>query len=275
MRWNQVEVSLAKKLKEAEPLRYGDISSYTGGGGLGQAFGAVNAMINDPQGFRDAQQDAATGTGGIGSGIGGGIGGGATGGTAGAGDATAGAGGTGDAQGSAGGAGVSASSDLITMLKGFEGYGEKVNPSQGNRSNVRPYWDHAQWSIGYGSYAGSRNRNQRPNVEWTPAQAEQQLRSQLRPYRNNVESINRRGRYQWGAAQLDALTSFAYNIGSINQLTANGTRSNREIADKMLEYTRASGRRISGLVNRRRIERQKFLSGMSQTQLDYRPGRRT
>lgn len=174
--------------------------------------------------------------------------------------------------GSISSAGVDASQDLITMLKGFEGYGEKVDPSQGNRSNVRPYWDVAQWSIGYGSYAGSRNRSQRPDVEWTPRQAEAQLIAQLRPYRANVEQINRRGSYQWSSEQLDALTSFAYNIGSINQLTNSGRRSNREIADKMLEYNKAGGRALEGLTNRRRIERQKFLNGMASGRLDYTPG---
>lgn len=169
-------------------------------------------------------------------------------------------------------AGVTATDDLITMIKGFEGYGEKVNPGQGNRSPVRPYWDVAQWSIGYGSYAGSRNRSQRPNIQWTPAQADQALRTQLVPYRRNVESINRRGRYSWTPSQLDALTSFAYNLGSIDELTQNGTRSNREIADKMMEYVNAGGQRLPGLIARRQIERQKFLQGMPRGRLNYAPG---
>ena len=177
--------------------------------------------------------------------------------------------------GSISSAGVSASSDLLTMIKGFEGYHEKVNPNQGARSNVRPYWDVRQWSIGYGSYAGSRDRSRRPNLEWTPQQAEAELSRQLQPYRRNVQTINRRGGYQWTQAQLDALTSFAYNLGSINELTQNGTRSNREIAAKMLEYVNAGGQRSPGLVTRRRIERQKFLQGMAQGRLDYTPGRAT
>jgi GH24 family phage-related lysozyme (muramidase) len=173
--------------------------------------------------------------------------------------------------GSAQTAGVTAADDLITMIKGFEGYGEKVNPAQGTNSPVRPYWDVAQWSIGYGSYAGSRNRSQRPNIQWTPAQADQALRTQLVPYRRNVESINRSGRYGWTSSQLDALTSFAYNLGSINELTQNGTRSNREIADKMMEYVNAGGQRLPGLVARRQIEREKFLNGMPRGRLNYAP----
>lgn len=252
MRWNDVERSLVQKLKEAEPVRYGDVASYTGGGALGQAFGAVNAMINDPDDLRSMDPAVSADTG--------------------VATDTAVDNNEPASPGSISSTGVSASDDLITMLKGFEGYHQKVDPTQGDRSNVRPYWDVAQWSIGYGSYAGSRNRNQRPNITWTPAQAEQALRSQLRRYRANVEQINRRGRYQWTPAQLDALTSFAYNLGSINELTQNGRRSNREIADKMMEYVNAGGQRLPGLVTRRRIERQKFLAGMTQGRLDYRPG---
>lgn len=217
-------------------------SLQTGSGWASDVFGGVNQAINKPEELvqpSDTDADSTT-----------------------ADTAT-----TGSAQTS----GVSAADDLITMIKGFEGYGEKVNPGQGNRSPVRPYWDVAQWSIGYGSYAGSKNRSQRPNIQWTPAQAEQALRTQLVPYRRNVENINRSGRYGWSAAQLDALTSFAYNLGSINELTADATRSNREIADKMLEYANAGGQRLAGLVARRRIEREKFLNGMPRGRLDYAP----
>ena len=200
---------------------------------------------------------------------------GATGGDA-AGGAAGGDAAGGDTGGSISTSGVTASDSLLNMIRGFEGYGEKVNPSLENRSNVRPYWDNAQWSIGYGSYAGSRKRDNRPNIEWTPEQAEAELRTQIVPYRINVEEINSKGNYQWTAGQLDALTSFAYNIGSIDQLTANATRSNREIADKMLEYfktTPRDERQERGLKNRRRIEQQKFLENMTTGRLNYRPGR--
>jgi GH24 family phage-related lysozyme (muramidase) len=246
---------LRQLFAEQEPTTQGAANSgnlSTGSDWASSVFGDVNQAINKPWELEQPGDDANT-----------------TGTTTTRGTTT----GAADSPGSAGAAGVSADSDLITMIKGFEGYHEKTNPSAGARSPVRPYWDVAQWSIGYGSYAGSRDRNRRPNITWTPQQAEQALRSQLVPYRRNVESINRRGGYNWSPAQLDALTSFAYNLGSINELTANGTRSNRQIADKMLEYVNAGGRPVQGLVNRRRIERQKFLQGMGQGRLDYAPAR--
>lgn len=66
-------------------------------------------------------------------------------------------------------------------------------------------------------------------------------------------------RYGWNQNELDALVSFAYNIGSIDQLTANGSRSRATIAAKMLEYVKAGGVTYNGLVRRRKAERELFL----------------
>lgn len=64
--------------------------------------------------------------------------------------------------------------------------------------------------------------------------------------------------YHWNQNQLDALTSFAYNIGSIDQLTANGSRSIAEISEKILLYDKAGGQTLAGLTRRRRAEKALF-----------------
>lgn len=69
--------------------------------------------------------------------------------------------------------------------------------------------------------------------------------------------------YHWTQNEFDALVSFAYNVGNIDQLTNNGTRSKSVIADKMLEYNKAKKKVIDGLTNRRKAERQMFLKGNS------------
>ena len=66
--------------------------------------------------------------------------------------------------------------------------------------------------------------------------------------------------YHWNENEAGALTSFAYNIGSIDQLTAYGTRSKKVIADKMLLYCKADGRKLKGLLDRRNDERKLFLT---------------
>ena len=67
------------------------------------------------------------------------------------------------------------------------------------------------------------------------------------------------GKYHWTQNEFDALISFAYNIGSIDQLTGNGSRSKQTIANKMPEYCHGGGKKLPGLVRRRKAERELFL----------------
>ena len=64
--------------------------------------------------------------------------------------------------------------------------------------------------------------------------------------------------YHFNQNQYDALVSFAYNIGSIDQLTANGKRSKAEISEAIMRYNRAGGRVLRGLTNRRKAEKKLF-----------------
>lgn len=66
-------------------------------------------------------------------------------------------------------------------------------------------------------------------------------------------------KYHWNQNQFDSLMSFCYNIGSIDQLTDNGTRSVKTIAEKMLQYNKAGGKVLTGLVRRRKAEHDLFV----------------
>ena len=113
---------------------------------------------------------------------------------------------------------------------------------------AKPYKDYKQWSIGYGSYAGSLDSN--PTVQTiTEAAADQLLREQIKKYEANVSKFNYF--YNFTQNEFDALVSFAYNIGSINQLTANGSRSKEEILQKIPQYNKAGGKVLKGLQTRR------------------------
>ena len=92
----------------------------------------------------------------------------------------------------------------------------------------------------------------------TQEQAEQYLKEDLKVYETHVMSFN--DKYNWSSNEFSALVSFAFNIGSITQLTAKGTRSKEEIADKMLLYDSAGGKRLAGLGARREKERELFLT---------------
>ena len=142
------------------------------------------------------------------------------------------------------------SDNLVDMVKVFEAGGAK------DKFHSKAYWDYGQWSIGYGTKSHK-------GETITKAGATKRLNEELAVAAKAVNKYNKT--YKWKPHELDALTSFAYNVGSIVQLTAKGTRSREQIAAKMLEYKRATvkGKRVTlkGLENRRKSERDLFLNG--------------
>lgn len=76
-------------------------------------------------------------------------------------------------------------------------------------------------------------------------------------------------KYNWNVNQYNAMLSFVYNIGSLNGLTADGTRSNAAIAKKMLDYNKAGGRELSGLIRRRKAERDLFVKPVEEKKKTY------
>ncbi len=108
------------------------------------------------------------------------------------------------------------------------------------------------WTIGYGHTAGVK-----AGQTITRAQAEDFLRADLEKYEKKVDKYSR---YSWNQNEFDALVSFSYNIGSIDQLTADGTRSKAVIAEKITLYNKAGGRVLEGLKRRREAEKALFLT---------------
>ena len=108
------------------------------------------------------------------------------------------------------------------------------------------------WTIGYGHTAGVKQRQ-----KITQEQADGLLTEDLQKYEKKVDKYD--GRYRWNQNEFDALVSFAFNVGSIDQLTANGTRSRAVIAEKILLYNKAAGKVLSGLTKRRKAEQELFL----------------
>lgn len=108
-------------------------------------------------------------------------------------------------------------------------------------------------TIGYGHTRGVKQGD-----IITQEQAEEYLKEDLKLYETHVMSFN--DKYNWSSNEFSALVSFAFNIGSITQLTARGTRTKEEIAEKMLLYDYAGGKRLTGLGARRESERELFLT---------------
>ena len=108
------------------------------------------------------------------------------------------------------------------------------------------------YTIGYGHYGPDVT----PTMKISREQAEKLLTDDLVKFERLVDVYQ--GIYGFNQNQYDALVSFAYNVGSINQLTAYGKRSIDVIAHKMLEYTKSGGKELAGLVKRRKAEYELF-----------------
>ncbi len=112
-------------------------------------------------------------------------------------------------------------------------------------------------TIGYGHTAGVKM-----GQTITQEQADDFLKEDLRKYEKNVSKYD--SKYHWNQNEFDALVSFAYNIGSVAQLTADGTRNRQTIAEKMLQYNKAAGKILDGLTRRRKAEQALFLKPVVQ-----------
>lgn len=132
----------------------------------------------------------------------------------------------------------------IELLKQFEGCrltAYKCLPSE------------AYYTIGYGHYGA----DVKIGMKITQKEAEELLKKDLERYEYQVNCYD--NIYHWSQNEFDALLSFAYNLGSIHQLTNYGKRDRKTIAEKMLLYVNSGGVKIPGLVTRRKKEQELFL----------------
>lgn len=107
----------------------------------------------------------------------------------------------------------------INLIKGFENF------------KAKPYLcTSGVWTIGYGHTAGvTENSNKVSEKEATEL-----LKKDIE---NAEKLVNKyQAKYNFNENQFSALVSFAFNHGTINDLTENGTRSIEIIKEKILEY---------------------------------------
>lgn len=131
----------------------------------------------------------------------------------------------------------------IDLIKGFESFSPKP-------CKCLPTEKH--YTIGFGHYGADVKEYQ----SMTKAQAEKLLKKDLEKFEEKVNKYN--NVYNFNQNQFDALVSFCYNVGNIDQLTAKGTRTIKEISEKILAYNKSGGKVINGLTNRRKKEQELF-----------------
>lgn len=132
----------------------------------------------------------------------------------------------------------------LNLIKSFEGCRLKAYKALSTEK---------YYTIGYGHYGA----DVLPTLRITQYQAELLLLKDLARFCAAVNKYDYK--YRWSQNEFDALVSFAYNIGNIDQLTAKGTRSKAQIADKIPAYCKSGKKTIPGLVRRRAAERALFL----------------
>ena len=104
------------------------------------------------------------------------------------------------------------------------------------------------YTIGWGHYGSDVKKGQ----TITQSQADAMFEKDIKKYEALVQKYPNAYSNQ---NQYDALVSFCYNIGSIDQLTANGTRTQAQISAKIPAYCTQGGVTMKGLVKRRAAEK--------------------
>lgn len=149
---------------------------------------------------------------------------------------------------------MKASENCIELIKRFEG------------CRLQAYRDPAGvLTIGYG-----HTRNVVLGQKITEERALQYLKDDLIKAQTEVSKYD--SRYHWNQNEFDALVSFSFNVGSLSALTKFGSRSKEEIASKMLLYVNAGGKKMEGLVKRRKAEHDLFVSPVPNLEPIYKEG---
>ena len=142
---------------------------------------------------------------------------------------------------------INVPNDLLSFIKSKEGF------------SATAYWDNSQYTNGYGTKANSSTET------ITMAEASRRLGVDVTSRRNFVVSYGKSNGYKWNNDQINALTSFVYNLGTgaLAQVTANGTRTDGVIAESMKLYNKANGQVLVGLSQRRNEESAWFKRGIN------------
>lgn len=130
------------------------------------------------------------------------------------------------------------------------------------------------WTIGYGHTKGVKQ-----GMTITQAKADAYLEADCKTF---VKAVNKyygkgKNKYQFNQNQFDALVSFTYNCGAGNLkiLLNGGKRSIAEISKAIPKYTRANGKVLKGLANRRADEKNLFDKKVNSPYYPLYPGKLT
>jgi lysozyme len=137
------------------------------------------------------------------------------------------------------------SSDLIGYVKSKEGF------------NPKAYFDYMQTSIGYGT------RAKPGETSITEQEAERRLAEELSASAKRIDDAIKKTGQTFTEAQRNSLISFDYNTGRGASILSGYRGDQAALGNRMLQYTKAGGKELPGLVTRRREEASSFLGTSS------------
>lgn len=137
----------------------------------------------------------------------------------------------------------------------YEKFLDKVKEFEGFRARAYKC-PSGVWTIGYG-----RTENVKATDITTKEAEDTWIRLRLARDEKEIRSyLKERGYKAVKEYQIQALTSFTYNcgLGNFYKLTDNGTRTLKQICEKINAYNKGGGKVLSGLVKRRAWETDLF-----------------
>ena len=140
-----------------------------------------------------------------------------------------------------------------------------TEPSEGKRLNA--YRDCVGvWTIGYGHTSRAGAPQVGPGLKISDAEADEILSRDLAVFERGVATALAKAKGEVAQREFDALVDLAFNIGldafrSSSLLRAYLADDKAKTAEKFLDWTKAGGRVVPGLVARRKRERAWFLTG--------------
>ena len=153
----------------------------------------------------------------------------------------------------------------MTMSMSAAGRRRIVEPSEGLR--LKAYRDCVGvWTIGYGHTSRAGAPRVSPGMKITEAEADEILSRDLRVFEGGVANALAKAKGEVLQREFDALVDLAFNIGlgafrSSSLLRAYLAGDKAKAAEKFLDWTKAGGRVVPGLVARRKRDRAWFLTG--------------
>lgn len=155
---------------------------------------------------------------------------------------------------------MTASDGCIAMIKSFEGFCKY------------PFWDHGQFTVGYGSRCPDADYDRYMANGITEEEADALLREYVTIVEDAVNWFANKNGLTFTQAQFDALVDFTYNCGSgwmtgnykFRSAVINGTTGN-EFVELIASWCTASGTVYSGLLRRRLCEANLYLNGVYDT----------